>query len=68
MADSVVIGVDVGGTKILIGYVGEDGTVLHSQRYPMDRATQESTLFSIESAVADFVSMPWAGPAPGYGG
>lgn len=64
MADPVVIGVDVGGTKVLVGYVGEDGTVLRSQRYPMDRATQEYTLSSIESAVEDFVSTDWAGPAP----
>ena len=64
MMDPVVIGVDVGGTKILVGTVGEDGTVHRSHRYPMDRASQERTLSSIESAIEDFVRVPWDGPAP----
>jgi glucokinase len=61
---SVVIGVDVGGTKILIGFVDEDGIIHRSRRYPMVRTNQESTLSSIESAVDDFLRMPWDGPAP----
>ncbi len=64
MMHPTAIGVDVGGTKVLVGYVGKDGTVYRSRRYPMDRTTQESTLFSIESAVDEFVNSAWQGPKP----
>jgi glucokinase len=60
----VVVGVDVGGTKILVGYVGRDGTVFRSQGYPMDRTDQASTLSSIRSAVDAFYAREWSGPAP----
>jgi glucokinase len=58
-----VVGVDVGGTKILVGSVGQDGTIYGSQRYPMDRTTQESALSSIDLAVEDFYRAVGAGPA-----
>jgi glucokinase len=57
-----VLGVDVGGTKILVGAVTRSGEVLASRRYSMDRSTQALTLSSIQTAVADFMST-WAGPA-----
>jgi glucokinase len=60
----VVVGVDVGGTKILVGYVARDGTVFRSQRYPMDRTDQASTLSSIRSAADAFLAREWSGPAP----
>lgn len=63
-SDLVVVGVDVGATKILVGYVGEDGTVHRSSRYPMDRATQASALSSVGSAIEDFLGASWAGPSP----
>ncbi len=62
--DEVVIGVDVGGTKILLGYVTQGGTVCRSQRYPMDRSTQATALASVRAAVDDFVRAPWEGPVP----
>lgn len=59
-----VVGVDVGGTKVLIGYVGRNGKVFRSQSYPMERTDQESTLSSIRSAADAFLAREWSGPAP----
>lgn len=59
-----VVGIDVGGTKILLGYVGRNGEIYRSQRYPMDRGTQASVLASIDQAVASFLQCAWDGPAP----
>lgn len=55
MENRTVLGVDVGGTKILTGLVAPDGTVLKSRRTPMDRGTTASTLDSIRTAVTEFV-------------
>jgi glucokinase len=56
---SSVLGVDVGGTKILVGSVRLDGTVLAAQRYPMDRRDRAHTLASILGAVeAYWVTLP----------
>ena len=62
-ARPVVVGVDVGGSKILVGYVGVDGAVHRSQRYPMDRTSQATTLESIRLAVDDYMRVAWTGPA-----
>lgn len=51
-----VLGVDVGGTKILTGLVGADGAVLCSRRSAMDRSNTESTLSSIRRAVEEFLA------------
>jgi len=48
-----VLGVDVGGTKINVGYVTREGAVLSSRRYKMDRSTTASTLDSIYFAVTN---------------
>ena len=61
-AARAVLGVDVGGTKILVGAVSQDGVIYHSQRYPMDRTSQESVLSSIEFAVRDFGQAARTGP------
>jgi glucokinase len=60
----VVLGVDVGSTKILVGYVEEDGTVCRSQCYPMNRRNQQAAVAAVTSAVGDFLGQPWAGGAP----
>jgi len=52
---SCVLGVDVGGTKVNVGYVTQDGHILQSHRYPMDRSTTESTLKSIHESVSHFL-------------
>lgn len=51
-----VIGIDVGGTKILIGLVTENGDILVSKKYPMLRDTQENALQTVFTAIEDFMS------------
>jgi glucokinase len=63
MAEPVVIGVDVGATKILTGAVTRDGKIIASRRSLMDGQTQTSTLLSIESAITRFTH-EWKGPRP----
>ena len=63
MSEPVVIGVDVGATKILAGAVTRDGKVIASRRSPMDGETQTATLQSIEAAITDFLHK-WNGPRP----
>ena len=63
MSEPVVIGVDVGATKILAGAVTRAGEILASRRSPMDGETQETTLRSIEAAIENLMQ-EWGGPAP----
>ena len=53
---SSVLGIDVGGTKILVGSVRLDGTVVAARRYPMDRRDRAHTLASILGAVEAYWS------------
>lgn len=50
-----VLGIDVGGTKILIGLVDEQGKILHSKKYQMHRETQEQSLETILQSVDSFM-------------
>ena len=50
-----VLGVDVGGTKILIGCTYRNGNVFKQFKYPMDRSTQETAVHSIFTAIDDFM-------------
>ncbi len=54
-----VVGVDVGGTKILVGLVDTEGRVSRSERYPMDRTNQETVLSSIQTALDVFLESEW---------
>jgi glucokinase len=63
MSEPVVIGVDVGATKILMGAITQTGQVLASRRSQVDARTQETTLQSIETAIKDFLQ-DWNGPRP----
>jgi glucokinase len=56
MTEPVVIAVDVGGTKILVGTIDSAGQIQQSQRYPMDRSSQETTLRSVDTAIEDFMN------------
>ena len=58
-----MLGVDVGGTKILVGLVTQDGEVVENRRYLMDHTSQNLTLKSIETALTHFMNF-WTGPAP----
>lgn len=59
----VVIGIDVGGTKIAVGAVTRAGEIVRSERYPMDRSTQQTSLDSIQAALDGFMAA-WSAPAP----
>lgn len=61
MPEPIVIGVDVGATKILVGAVTRTGQVLASRRSQINAKTQETTLESIEIAIHDFLQY-WDGP------
>lgn len=49
-----VIGVDVGGTKVLIGKVLRDGTFFDERMYPSRRGTQETATSAVVEAVGDY--------------
>ena len=63
MSEPVVIGVDVGATKILVGVVTQTGQVIASRYAPIHRETQATTLQSIETSIVDFLQA-WQGPRP----
>src|ERR671923_1133608 len=63
MPEPIVIGVDVGATKILLGTVTETGKVIASSRSNVNGETQETTLKSIETAIEDFLR-DWNGARP----
>jgi glucokinase len=63
MSESVVIGVDVGATKILVGAVSKTGEVIASGRSPVNGETQATTLQSIDIALDDFLR-EWHGSPP----
>jgi len=45
------MGVDAGGTKILIGLVSKDGTIVEERRYESRRGTQEIAIAAVNEAV-----------------
>ncbi len=63
MSEPVVIGVDVGATKILVGAVTQAGELLAWRRFGINGETQVTTLRSIEVAMAGFMQ-DWDGPVP----
>jgi glucokinase len=54
--ENIVMGVDVGSTKILAGLVDPDGRILASKRFAMDRSDTFTTLNSIYGAIESFLS------------
>jgi glucokinase len=50
-----VIGVDVGGTKILAGLVARDGTVVGHREYPTPVESEDALLDGLEAAVREFL-------------
>jgi len=50
-----VIGVDVGGTKILAGVVGSDGTISAHREYPTPLDSENELLDGLEGAVRDLL-------------
>jgi glucokinase len=50
-----VIGVDVGGTKILAGVVGRDGAVVTHREHPTPRESEAELLDGLEAAVRELL-------------
>jgi len=50
------IGVDIGGTKILIGLVDDNGNVTAAKRFEMNRTSQEAAVKTILESIDDFMS------------
>ena len=63
MSEPVVIGVDVGATKILVGAVTQAGDILASRHFQINSETQVTTLRSIEASIEDFMQ-EWDGLIP----
>jgi glucokinase len=63
MPEPIVIGVDVGATKILVGAVTQTGDILASRRFQINSETQATTLQSIYTALENFLQ-GWDGLMP----
>ena len=50
-----VIGVDVGGTKILAGVVGSDGTISAHREFPTPLDSEDELVDGLESAVRELL-------------
>ena len=50
-----VIGVDVGGTKILAGVVGSDGTISAHREYTTPLESEDDLLDGLEAAVRELL-------------
>ncbi|GHV24175.1 sugar kinase [Spirochaetia bacterium] len=51
-----VMGIDVGSTKVLVGYVDRRGRILAKRRFAMDRKDTSTTLNSIYGAIESFLT------------
>ncbi len=56
MKDFTYIGIDLGGTKLLIGEVSREGKILREKRYPSDLSSQETAVALIVSSLDDFLA------------
>lgn len=63
MSEPVVIGMDVGATKILVGAVTQAGDILASRLFKINSETQAITLQSIEASLENFIR-DWNGSPP----
>ena len=56
LKDATYIGIDLGGTKLLIGEVNHEGKILREKRYPSDLSSQENATSLMISSLDDFVA------------
>ncbi|MCR8660401.1 ROK family protein [Paenibacillus endoradicis] len=54
--ERTVLGVDLGGTKLLIGQVNKSGVILRSKQYPSGFLNQEQALRLILLSLEDYIS------------
>jgi glucokinase len=65
VADEYVIGMDLGGTKLLAGLIDREGVVVERKVRQTDTSSEEAVLAQIEAAVEELVSDDVAGIALG---
>lgn len=56
MKDNTYIGLDLGGTKLLIGEVSREGKIIREKRYPSDLSSQQAAVDLMVSSLADFMA------------
>ena len=56
MTEPVVIGVDVGGTKLLGGIVARDGSVVRQRELPTPKSSEESLLAALDELVESLLA------------
>lgn len=56
MKDTTYVGIDLGGTKLLIGEVSREGKILREKRYPSNLGSQEIAAELIISSLDDFLA------------
>lgn len=54
--DKTYLGVDLGGTKLMIGEMTADGTLLRTRKYPSGPLSQHQAMDLIRRSVADFLA------------
>ncbi len=54
--DNTYLALDLGGTKLLVGEINEDGTVLNHKRYDTGYITQETALRIIKNSIGDYIN------------
>lgn len=61
----VYLGADLGGTKLLVAAMTEDGKLLRTQKYPTGALSQQEAMQLIENSVTDFMQQrPSQEPPP----
>lgn len=58
------LGVDLGGTKLLVGEITAKGEILRSRRYPTGYLTQEAAMELIQNSIADYLENEHPKDAP----
>lgn len=64
MDKKTYIGVDLGGTKLLVGEMDRDGNLLRTKRYPSGRLTKSEAMDLIQKALDEFLAERIPGCSP----
>ena len=64
MEKRTYIGVDLGGTKLLVGEMDREGNLLRTKRYPSGRLTKPEAMELIQRALDDFLAEGTPGCRP----
>lgn len=64
MEKRTYIGVDLGGTKLLIGEMDREGRLLRTKRYPSGRLSKAEAMALIQNALDDFLTENLPGCVP----